>query len=126
MKPIPNATISSIYSSALGCVVILLWASVTALMDANETLEALSSISGALLIYSVSVVVVFALAFLVGSPIYYVLFRLGIANYFSSSVLGAAFVLVIFGVGGDQIYWLLAGIATGCFYHYVYTKHRKI
>jgi hypothetical protein len=125
MQPIPNATISSIYSSALGCVVILLWISVTELIDANETIEALSSMGGALFIYSISVILVFALAFLVGSPIYYVLYRLGIANYISSSVLGAAFVLVIFGVGIEQIYWLLAGIATGCSYHHAYTKHRK-
>lgn len=128
MKPISNATISSIYASALGCIVILLWTSVSALMEAGEAIEALTSVAGALLIYSVSVVAVFALALLAGSPIYYVLARLGGANYFSSSALGAAFVVLIFdfGFGGDHLYWLLAGITTGGFYHYVYTKHRSI
>lgn len=116
------------YSSALGCVVILLWAAVTALIDAAETIESFTSMAGALLIYSVSVVVVFALAFVVGSPIYYVLSKWGAANYISSSALGAAFVLVIFGFGfgGDHLYWLLAGVITGGFYHYVYTRHKNI
>ena len=128
MSPISAATISSIYASAVGCVVILLWSIVSAFMEVNESIEVLPAISGSLLIYSVSVIVVFALAFLVGSPIYYVLFRIGSANYISSSVVGAGFVLAIFGLrfGGDQIYWLLAGITTGGFYHYVYTKHRNI
>ena len=128
MKPISNAIISSIYSSVLGCVVILLWSSVTALMDATDTIESLTSVSGALLIYSVSVIVVFVLAFVAGSPIYYLLVRLGVAGYISSATLGAIFVLLILGLnfGGDNVYWLLAGIITGAFYHYVHIKHRNI
>ena len=128
MKPISNATISSMYSSALGCVVILLWAAVTALIEANEAIESLASVAGALLIYSVSVVLVFVLAFVFGSPIYYLLSKWGAANYITSSVLGASFVLVIFGFGFgvDHLYWLLAGVITGGFYHYVYANHKNI
>jgi len=128
MKPIATATISSMYASAVGSVVILIWAVVAGLLEANETIQVLSSISGSLLLYSISVVVVFTLAFMVGSPIYYGLLRLGFANYITSPILGAGFVLAIFGLrfGGDQIYWLLAGVATGGFYHYVYTKHKNI
>lgn len=128
MKPISNATVSSMYSSALGCVVILLWTAVTALIEATEAIQYLTGIAGALLVYSLSVVVVFVLAFSVGSTIYYLLSMLGVAGYLSSASLGIVCVLLIFGFnfGGDSLYWLLAGAITGAFYHHVYTKHRNI
>jgi hypothetical protein len=79
MNPISKATISSMYSSALGCFFIFIWAAVTRFLEAAEAIEVLPSVARALLVYSVSVVVVFA--FVAGSPIYYVLSRQGAANY---------------------------------------------
>lgn len=109
----------------VGCAVIFVWSIWTNLLHLNDELGVALSIWFALLMYSVSVAVVFVLAFVIASPIYHFLMKLGVSGYLSSSLLGIGFVLSIFGMqfSADQIFWLTAGISTGSFYHYVYTNH---
>lgn len=125
MNPISNAALSSMYASIFGCITILFMCAVSAVTEVTEILQISTFIIISLLTYSVSVIVVFLLALIVGSPIYYVLVRLKVNNYLSASILGTSFIALIFGfhTSIEYFFFLLTGISIGVIYHYNYAKN---
>ncbi len=125
MNPVFNAASSSMYASIFGCVPILFISAVSAMTEATEILQIFTFIIFSLLTYSVSVIVVFLLALIAGSPIYYVMVRFKVNNYLSAPILGASFIASIFGfhISIEYCFLLLTGISVGAIYHYNYAKN---
>ncbi|HIO29935.1 hypothetical protein [Marinobacter salarius] len=117
-----NIVASAIYSSFLGSVVIFI-GMVASFIGGGWDFIA-DAIGAALLFYFITAIVSCLLAIVVAGPIYVLLSKYGLANYYSAFCFGLAVTFVCFGFSTsiENLYWNLAGGVIGLLFHYHYVS----
>ncbi len=125
MNRISNAFISSLLSAYIGSIVVAVGMVVAIFFNESQETSISTALLSALIYCSINAIIASILAFVVGSPIYFFLRMLNIANYLSCSVLGVIFIATIYKlpIGPKSVTLYLAGAVTGMVYHYVYTEN---
>jgi hypothetical protein len=124
-----KSIISSMYASLAGSSASFVGLITTLFFNGIPAKEVIPAIGGALIVFVISLVASFFLAFFIGSPIYDVLRKYNFSNYVTSSLLGCTFSFLIFPPTSTNLYfiaWLVVGVITGSIYHYTYTKRGSI
>ncbi|PXF64285.1 hypothetical protein DL796_03875 [Kangiella spongicola] len=82
------------------------------------------AIGGAVLFYFITAIASCFIAMVVAGPVYVVLAKYNLANYYTASSLGLAVTFACFGFSTslENIYWNLAGGVTGLLFHYHYVN----
>lgn len=119
-KVIANIFTSAIYSSFLGSIVVFI-GMVASFMGDGWGLVG-DAIGGAILFYFITAIASCLISLAVAGPIYIVLSRYGLANYYTACFLGLAVTFICFGLSTslENIYWNVAGGVTGLLFHYHY------
>lgn len=116
-----NVISSAIFSSLLGGVVILLEMMVLLVINGSGGL--ISSLGGAFLIYFIVAIVACLLAVFIAGPVYLLLTRYKLANYFSCALLGGLMVFLSIGLPTSltKLFLCFTGGLIGVLFHYHYT-----
>ena len=119
-KIIANIFTSAVYSSFLGSVVVFIGMVVSFIGDGWDVLS--DAIAGAILFYFITAITSCLISIVVVGPVYAVLFKYNLANYYLAFSLGLAVTFVCFGFSTslENLYWNLAGGITGLLFHYHY------
>ena len=119
-KIVANIFTSSVFSSLLGSLVVFI-GMVASFMGGDKGLVG-NAVGGALLFYFITAIVSCLIALFVAGPIYVVLAKYKMANYYTAFSLGLLITLVFFGFSTtlESLYWNLAGSVTGLLFHYHY------
>ncbi|RXF01572.1 hypothetical protein D9981_08465 [Pseudoalteromonas phenolica O-BC30] len=82
------------------------------------------AIAGAILFYFITAITSCLISIVVVGPVYAVLFKYNLANYYLAFSLGLAVTFVCFGFSTslENLYWNLAGGITGLLFHYHYVN----
>lgn len=121
-KIIANIFTSAVYSSFLGSVVVF-FGMVASLMGDGWSLIG-DAIGGAVLFYFITAIVSCLIVIVIAGPIYVVLAKHNLANYYTAFSLGLGVTFICFGFSTslENIYWNLAGGVTGLLFHYHYVN----
>lgn len=121
-KIIANIFTSAIYSSFLGSVVVF-WGMVVSFMGDGWSLIG-DAIGGAVLFYFITAIASCLIAIAVAGPVYVVLSKFNLANYYTAFTLGLGVTFVCFGFSTslENIYWNLAGGVTSFLFHCHYVN----
>ena len=113
---------SSVYASFLGSTVVLVGMLSSFMVDGEGLFS--DAIAGALLFYFATAIVACIIALFAAGPVYLVLAKYNLANYYTSIFLGLIVTFICFGFSSslENIYWNLAGGVVGLLFHYQYTK----
>ena len=119
-KIIANIFTSAIYSSFLGSVVVFVGMVASFMAGGWDFIG--DAIGGAVLFYFITAIVSCVIATIVAGPIYVVLTKYKLANYYTAFLLGLAVTFFCFGFSTslENLYWNLAGGITGLLFHYHY------
>lgn len=119
-KIIANIFTSSVYSSFLGSVVVFVGMVVSFMGDGWDLIG--DAIGGAVLFYFVTTIASCLIAMFIAGPVYVVLAKYKMANYYTSFLLGLVVTFICFGFSAsfENLYWNLAGGVTGLLFHYHY------
>lgn len=121
-KIIANIFTSAVYSSFLGSVVVFV-GMVTSFMGDGWGLIG-DAIGGAILFYFITAIASCLISIVVAGPVYVVLAKYNLANYYTAFSIGLAVTFACFGFSTslENIYWNLAGGVTGLLFHYHYVN----
>ncbi|MCW8128670.1 hypothetical protein [Microbulbifer halophilus] len=121
-KIIPNIFTSAIYSSFLGSIVVFLGMVALLMGDGRDFIS--DAIGGAMLFYFITAIASCLISMVAAGPIYVVLNRYGLANYYTACLLGLSVTFICFGFSTslENIYWNLAGGVTGLLFNYHYVN----
>ena len=119
-KIIANIFTSSIYSSFLGSVVVFVGMVISLKGDGWDFIS--DAIGGAVLFYFITAIASCLIAAFVAGPIYVLLAKYKLANYYTAFSLGLVVTFLCFGFSTslENIYWNLSGGVTGLLFHYHY------
>lgn len=119
-KIIADIFTSSVYSSFLGSVVVFVGMVVSFMGNGWNLIG--DALGGAMLFYFVTAIASCLIAIFVAGPVYVVLAKYRMANYYTSFLLGLVATFVCFGFSAslENLYWNLAGGVTGVLFHYHY------
>ncbi len=119
-KIIANIFTSAIYASFLGSVVVFVGMVASFMADDWDFIG--DAIGVAILFYFITAIVSCVIATVFAGPIYVVLTKYKLANYFTAFLMGLAVTLCCFGffASVENLCWNLAGGITGLLFHYHY------
>ena len=119
-KVIANIFTSAVYSSFLGGVVVFIGMAASFMEGGWNFIG--DAIGGAIMFYFITAIVSCLISIIVAGPIYVVLGKFGLANYYTACFLGLVVTFICFGFSTslENIYWNLAGGVTGLLFHYHY------
>ena len=126
-KTVINVLISSIYASFLGCIVVFVGMMINFLRIGGID-HLFNAVGGSLLFYFFASIGAIFLTLFVCGPIYVFLRKRNKANYWTASLIGLALSLVLVGFfpSVENLYWALAGVATGALFHYYFIKPKAL
>ncbi|WP_019606047.1 hypothetical protein [Teredinibacter turnerae] len=121
-KIIANIFTSAVYSSFLCSVLVFIGMVVSLMGDGWDLIG--DAIGGAILFYFITAIASCLISIVVAGPVYVVLAKYNLANYYTAFSLGLAVTFVCFGFSTslENIYWNLAGGVTGLLFHYHYVN----
>jgi len=119
-KIIANIFKSSVYASFIGSVVVFIGMMATFVNDDWSLFG--DAIGGAFLFYFITAISSCILGLFIAGPVYVLLSKYKLANYFTSCGIGVVVTLACFGFSTsvENLYWNLAGGVTGILFHYHY------
>lgn len=119
-KIIANIFTSSVFSSLLGSLVVLIGMIISFTSSGREPIG--NAVGGALLFYFITAIISCLIALFIAGPVYAVLSKYKMANYYTAFAFGLLVTLVLFGFSTtlESLYWNLAGGVTGLLFHYHY------
>lgn len=122
-----NALVSGIYAAFIGSLVVFLGMMVNFLRLGGME-HFMNALGGSLLFYFFTAISSMFLTIFICAPIYLWLAKRNRANYWSASMIGLVLSSVLFGFfpSWENIYWALAGIATGALFHYYFIKPKQL
>jgi hypothetical protein len=122
-----NALVSGIYAAFAGSLVVFLGMMLNFLWMGGFG-HFMNALGGSLLFYFFTAISSMFLTIFVCAPVYLWLARRGRANYVSASLIGLLLSLVLVGFfpAWENIYWAVAGAATGACFHYYFKKTKDL